>query len=101
MEPNIPKTIPHFYAPVSHRTLNISEESLRDLRHLEKKLMQLLHVDSSGSLTWFLDSCGQTSGRDHRLHLSNYYLGVPVPSNELQLGLNFAATAPELFAGKK
>ena len=34
------------------RTLNISEERLRDLWHLEKKLLQLLYVDSAGSPTW-------------------------------------------------
>ena len=30
------------------RVLNVSESSLRDLWHLEKKLLQLLHVDSTG-----------------------------------------------------
>ena len=34
--------------------LNVSEESLLNLWHLEKKLLQLLHVDSTGSPTWFL-----------------------------------------------
>ncbi len=45
---------------ISLRVLNVSEESLRDLWRLEIKLLQLLHVDSTGSKTWFLDSCGQT-----------------------------------------
>lgn len=63
--------------------------------------MQLLHLDSTGSTTWFLDSCGQTTNRDHRLLLSNYNLGVPIPSNELQLGLNFADKTPELFGGQE
>ena len=48
-------------ALVTLRTLNISEESLRDLWHLEKKLLQLIHVDSAGSPTWFCDGAG-TSG---------------------------------------
>lgn len=45
-------------ALITLRTLNISEETLRDLWHLEKKLLQLIHVDSTGSPTCFLDSCG-------------------------------------------
>ncbi len=83
------------------RLLNVSEESLRDLWHLEKKLLQLLHVDSTGSPTWFLDACGQTANRGRRLLLSNYDLGVPLPSRIVQLGLNFSETLPELFAGKE
>jgi hypothetical protein len=82
------------------RTLGIAEERLLRLWHLEKKLLQLLHVDSPGSKTWFLDSCGAITRRAHRLLLSNYDIGVPVPAKEVQLGLNFAVTPPELFAGK-
>lgn len=83
------------------RTLNVSEESLRDLWHLEKRLLQLLHVDSTGSPTWFLDACGQTGHPKRRLLLTNYDLGVEVPTGTLQLGLNFAAALPELFDGKE
>jgi hypothetical protein len=35
------------------RTLGIAEETLIRLWHLERKLLQLLHVDSTGSTTWF------------------------------------------------
>ncbi len=80
------------------RILNISEESLRDLWHFEKKLLHLLHVDSTGSPTWFLDACGQTNRANQRLLLSNYDLGVKLPSGTLQLGLNFSTELPELFA---
>ena len=31
--------------------------------------------------------------------LSNYDIGIAVPSHALQLGLNFASTLPELFGG--
>jgi hypothetical protein len=82
------------------RILNISEESLRDLWLFEKKLLQLLYVDSTGSPTWFLDSCGQTDRPRQRLLLSNYDLGAELPTGTLQLGLNFATDLPELFAGK-
>lgn len=83
------------------RAMNISEATLRHLWEVEKKLLQLLHVDTAGSTTWFLDSCGKTTHRERRLLLSNYDLGVPVPSQTLQLGLNFSDALPELFEGKE
>jgi len=83
------------------RTFDISEETLRDLCHLEKKLLQLLHVDSAGSRTWFLDSCGATTHPDRRLLLTNHDLGVPLTGSEVQTGLNFADSLPELFAGNE
>jgi hypothetical protein len=87
------KTVVHL------RTFGIAEDRLLRLWHLERKLLQLLHVDSTGSNTWFLDSCGAFTRRDHRLLLSNYDIGVPLPAREVQLGLNFAGKLPELFAG--
>jgi hypothetical protein len=83
------------------RALNIPEDSLRDLWRLEKKLLQLLHVDSAGSKTWFLDSCGATTHRERRLLLTNHDIGVPLAATELQTGLNFAVSLPELFAGQE
>ena len=86
---------------VSLRMLNVSEESLRDLWHIERKLLQLLHVDSSRSPTWFLNACGQTTHPSRRLLLTNYDMGVALPSRTLQLGLNTATDLLELFAGKE
>lgn len=83
------------------RTFGIPEETLRDLWHLEKKLLHLLHVDSTGSRTWFLDSCGATTHPERRLLLSDYDLGVPLDAGEIQTGLNFADALPELFAGQE
>jgi hypothetical protein len=83
------------------RTFNIPEDTLRDLWHLEKKLLQLLHVDSTGSPTWFLDACGKATHPERRLLLSNHDLGVALPSGAVQLGLNFSQSLPELFAGKE
>ena len=88
-------------ALVTLRTLCISEESLRDLWHLEKKLLQLLHVDSTGSPTWFFDSCGATAHPERRLLLTNHDLGIPLTGSAVQTGLNFADSLPELFAGKE
>ena len=83
------------------RTLSITEETLRDLWHIEKKLLVLLHADSTGSPTWFLDSCGAITSPKHRLLLTNYELGADVHGKVVQLGLNFGDTAPELFAGQE
>jgi hypothetical protein len=91
-----------FLQTVVHlRTLSITEETLRDLWHIEKKLLVLLHADTTGSPTWFLDSCGATTRPKRRLLLTNYELGAEVHGKGLQLGLNFADTAPELFAGQE
>lgn len=89
------KTVVHL------RTLGIAEERLLRLWILEKKLLQLLHVDSTGSKTWFLDSSGAITRRDRRLLLTNYDIGIAVPAHAIQLGLNFAETTRELFAGKE
>jgi hypothetical protein len=86
---------------IALRTFDISEETLRDLWLLEKKLLQLLHVDSTGSRTWFLDSCGATTNSECRLLLTNHDLDIPLTGSEVQTGLNFADSLPELFAGKE
>jgi len=64
-----------------------------------EKIPQLIHLDSTGSKTWFLDSCGRTDHLHQRLLLTNYDLGIAVPAQEIQLGLDFAQRSPELFAG--
>ena len=68
------------------RMLNASEESIRGLWQLERKLLQLLRVDSTGSPTWLLDACGQTTHPRRRLLLTNHDMGVDLPSRTLQLG---------------
>jgi hypothetical protein len=91
-----------FLQTVVHlRTLSITEETLRDLWHIEKKLLVLLHADSTGSPTWFLDSCGAMTSPKRRLLLTHHDVGVEIHGTGLQLGLNFADTAPELFAGQE
>jgi len=83
------------------RVMNATEESLRDLWSLEKKLLCLLHADTAGSPTWFLDACGQASHSRRRLLLSNFDLGVDLDTHSLQPGLNFALSPAELFAGQE
>jgi hypothetical protein len=67
------------------RTLSITEETLRDLWRIEKRLLVLLHADSSGSPTWFLDSFGATTRNKRRLLLTNYELGAAVHGKGVQL----------------
>jgi hypothetical protein len=83
------------------RILGLSENALVRLWELEKKLLTLLNIDSTGSPTWFLDACGQTSHCSRRLLLSNHDMGVPITSHMLQPGLNFRGSMPELFASKE
>lgn len=83
------------------RTLGISEERLWELWDIEKKLLQMLHADTAGSPTWFLDCCGATTNPKRRLLLTNRDVGVVGHGTGLQLGLNFADATPELFAGKE
>ena len=59
------------------RALSISEPTLRDLWHIEKKLLQILHADSAGSPTWFLDACGATTHPGRRLLLTSFDLQRP------------------------
>jgi hypothetical protein len=87
-------------AIVALRTLGIADETLLRLWGIERALLRLLHVDSTGSPTWFLDDCGATTERKRRLLLSNYALGVDLPAKAVQLGLDFAEQRKELFAGK-
>lgn len=81
------------------RALAIADDRVLELWNLEKKLLQLIHADSTGSKTWFLDCCGRTNNLARRLLLTNYDIGIAVPSHAIQLGLDFEQGAPELFAG--
>lgn len=83
------------------RTLGIAEDALVRLWKIERALLRLLHVDSTGSPTWFLDDCGATKQRKRRLLLSNYAFSVDIPAKAVQLGLDFAEQRKELFAGKE
>lgn len=83
---------------IALRTLNVPEETTLTLWRIERKLLQLLHADTAGSPTWFLDSCGSRRKRGHRLLLSNFDIGVYLTPGTLQLGLQFSDSAKELFS---
>jgi hypothetical protein len=82
------------------RVLSVSEDSLRDFWAVERKLIEVLHLDPQSSPTWMVDACAYLSDPNRRLLLSNIDLGFPLPATDLQIGLNFAVASPELFAGK-
>jgi hypothetical protein len=83
------------------RVLGVSDETLRDFWAVERKLIEVLHLDSQSSPTWMVDACSVAAEPDRRLLLSNIDLGFLLPATDLQIGLNFAASSPELFAGKE
>jgi hypothetical protein len=82
------------------RVLGVSEELLREFWAVERKLIEVLHLDPQSSPTWMVDACAYASDPDRRLLLSNIDLGFNLPSTSIQIGLNFASTSPELFAGR-
>ena len=80
------------------RTFGIGEDRILRLWNLEKKLLQLLHIDTTGSTTWCIDSCGATNHPKRRLLLTNFDIGISIPSGTVQLGLDFSNQLPELFS---
>ena len=91
-----------FLRKVLHlRVLGVSEVSLQDFWAVERKLIEVLHLDPQSSPTWMVDACAAHADPDRRLLLSNFDLGFILPATELQIGLNFATSSPELFAGKE
>jgi hypothetical protein len=83
------------------RVLGVSEETLREFWAVERKLIEVLHLDPQTSPTWMVDACAFQADPDRRLLLSNIDLGSPLLATDLQIGLNFAPCSPELFAGKE
>jgi hypothetical protein len=83
------------------RVLGVSEEALREFWTVERKLIEVLHLDPQSSPTWMVDACAVAADPDRRLLLSNIDLGSPLLATDLQIGLNFATSSSELFAGKE
>lgn len=86
---------------VSLRVCGISIEDISALLDLEKKLLQLLHVDTlSDSPTWYLDGCGGEMAGSCLL-LTGYNLGDMIAPGAVQANLDFSQRAAELFSGKE
>ena len=84
------------------RNLGVSEEKLGDLCDLERKLIEILHLDLGGGELSLIEGCSVEVAPDRRLLLSNADLGVPLMARDVQVGLDFSAGRPkELFDGKE
>jgi hypothetical protein len=97
-----PEGYESFFRKIVHlRVLGVIEETLREFWAVERKLIAVLHLDPQSSPTWMVDACGFSADPDRRLLLSNIDLGSPLLATEVQIGLNFASSSTELFAGKE
>ena len=76
---------------------SVPDKEIKSLLAKEKKLLELLKVDSlhDGEL-WFESMCAMKSGPT-RLLLSGHDLGHPVDCKTIQTGLDFSEREKELF----
>ena len=89
-----------FRTVVFLRLAQIPEEKLVELWTLEKKLMNLLHVDTSTSPTWMIDGHAAAGNESRRLFLSRFDIGTDLQSACVQPGLDFSPAPAELFGGR-
>ena len=82
------------------RNLGVSEEKLGKLWDLERKLIEILHLDPGGGELSLIEGCSAEADPDRRLMLSNADLGVPLMAQDVQAGLDFQSRPRELFEGK-
>ena len=81
--------------------LGIPEKDLVELWKTEKHLLQLLHFDCNGSITWFLDECTRVHNPERRLLLTNHDLGPEFSRKALQPQLDFEPKTRGLFSHKE
>ena len=97
-----PETYVEFLRKILYlRNLGVGEDTLRDLWRIEGKIIETLHLDPKTSPTSFMEACVAPADPERRLLFSNIDLGVELSGESLQIGLNFAASKPELFAGRE
>lgn len=86
---------------VALRAANIPLDDLRELFLREKRIQEMLHVDTlTESPLWYLASCDLGGWSESRLFLTGHDLGQPIASGVLQVHLNFDGdTKGELFSG--
>ena len=83
------------------RNLVVSEEKLVILWNLERKLIDILHLDLGDGNLSHIQGCSVEADPERRLLLSNADLGVPLMARDLQTGLDFQSRPQELFEGKE
>ena len=88
---------------VAMRTFSVPVDEIADLFRKEKKILELLHVDTiTDSPTWYLDACKREDGRsDSRLLLTGHDLGFPIAAKTIQSNLDFGDRDPELFNSRE
>jgi hypothetical protein len=87
---------------VTLRAFSVPVDEITDLLRREKRLLELLHVDTIGnSPTWFLDHCNQGGRPSRRLLLTGYDVGFPLSSRAVQVGFDFGRKQRELFTGQE
>ena len=89
-----------FRTVVFLKLAQIPEEKLVELWTLEKKLMNLLHVDTSSSPTWMIDGYAAAGNDSRRLFLSCFDIGTDLQGACVQPGLDFSPAPAELFGGR-
>lgn len=106
---HLPQPAGHRYSPayagfirklVTLRAFSVPVDEIDDLLTREKRLLELLHVDTiSNSPTWFLDQCDQGGKLSRRLLLTGHDVGFPLSSRAVQAGFDFGRKQRELFTG--
>jgi hypothetical protein len=88
---------------VAMRTFSVPLDEIADLFRKEKKILELLHVDTiTDSPTWYLDACKRDGGRsDQCLLLTGHNLGFPIAAEVIQSNLDFGDRDPELFNSRE
>jgi hypothetical protein len=84
---------------IALRAFSVPIADIADLFRKERKILELLHVDSiSDSKTWYLDACGCDDGPpDNSLLLTGHNLGFAITAEAIQSNLDFRERDPELF----
>jgi hypothetical protein len=81
------------------RVFGVPLDDIASLFAIEKKLMQLLKVDTSASShLWYLASCDIEDASPNRLLLTNFDAGAWIREDgTVQYSLDFGTRTPELF----
>jgi hypothetical protein len=85
------------------RAFSVPVDDIADLLRKEKKILELLHLDSmSDSPTWYLDMCPEEpNGTGTQLLLTGHELGFPVSGEVIQSNLDFKRRQAELFTSQE
>jgi len=85
---------------IALRAFAVPMDRIVELLEMEKKALQLLHIDSIGEDEyWYLEACLNDGPSDYRLFLTGVDLGFPIAEGIVQSHLNFRVRESELFRG--